>query len=504
MNVRPNPRPPTSRVAVGVVVLALMGLLWVGTARAACSASYTVQSGDTLMAIARRCGVTLASLEQANPQIANPRLIFPGEQITMPGGSIIPITGQQAALTISPTDGQPGTSVEVAGSAFPANSSVSVTISEAGKPPVFSNTVSTDASGGFSLFQAIPTSLPASGIWVIRAGSPTNGGPAASASFQVVAPSSTGTYTTQPGDTLAAIAGRFNTTVLALLTANPTVTDPNQITPGMQIFIPGFNVNVDDQTVYIVKGGDDLTQIAARQGVTLKALEQANQQIVDPDLIFAGTHLIIPGSGLIPITGQQAQVTLAPASGPPSTLVTISGSNFPANASLNLTAGAQGATPAVSTAVTADRNGSFTGQLMIPPATPGGIVWLITVASATSGGPSATAEFQVTAVTSTGLYMVQAGDTLGGVASRFGTTLFGLLRANPDITDPNRIAVGQQIYIPGSTVTVNGQNIYIVKSGDTLRAIAMAQSVGLTALEQANPQITDPGLIFPGDHVILP
>ncbi len=504
MNLRPNPRPPASRVAVGVVVLVLMGLLWVGTARAACSASYTVQSGDTLMAIARRCGVTLASLEQANPQIANPRLIFPGELITMPGGNIIPITGQQAALTISPTDGQPGTSVEVAGSAFPANSPVTATISEAAKPPVYFNTVSTDASGGFSLFLAIPTTPPASGIWVIRAGSPGNGGPAASDSFRVVVPSSTGTYTTQPGDTLAAIAGRFSTTVSALLTANPAVTDPNQISPGMQILIPGFNVNVDGQTVYIVKGGDDLTQIAARQGVPLGALEQANQQIADPDLIFAGTHLTIPGSGLIPITGQQAQLTLTPASGSPSTLVTISGTNFPANASLNLTAGAQGATPTVSTAVAADSNGSFTAQLMIPSAAPGGSVWPVTAASAASGGPSATAEFQVTPVGSTGLYTVQAGDTLAGVASRFGTALFGLLRANPDITDPNRIAVGQQIYIPGSTVTINGQNIYIVKSGDTLRAIAMAQNVALAALEQANPQITDPGLIFPGDHVTLP
>ena len=396
MNLRPNPRPPASRVAVGVAVLGLMGLLWVGTAQAACSASYIVQSGDTLFAIARRCGVTVASLELANPQIANPRLIFPGEQITMPGGSIIPITGQQAALAISPTDGQPGTSVELAASGFPANSAVNVTISEATNPPVYFNTVSTDASGDFSLFLAMPTTPPASGNWVIRASSPTNGGPAASDSFQVVQPSPTGTYTTQPGDTLAAIAGRFNTTVSVLLAANPAVTDPNQISPGEQIFIPGSTVNVDGQTVYIVKGGDDLTQIAARQGVTLEALEQANPQIADPDIIFAGAHLIVPGSGLIPVTGQQAQVTLAPASGGPSTLVTISGSNFPANASLDLTAGVQGATPNFSVVVTTDGNGSFTAQLIIPPSTPVGSVWLIRAASAASGGPSATATFQVT------------------------------------------------------------------------------------------------------------
>ncbi len=395
MNLRPNPRRPTSRIAVGVVVLALMGLLWVGTAQAACSTTYTVQSGDTLMAIARRCGVTLASLEQANPQIANPRLIFPGEQINVPGGSIIPNTGQQAAIAISPTDGQPGTSVELAGSDFPASSPVNVTIFQAGSPPVYFNTVSTDASGDFSLFLTIPATPPASGMWVIQASSPTNGGATASENVQVV-------------------------------------------------------------------------------------------------------------TGLIPITGQQGQLALSPASGSPSTLVTISGSNFPANANLNLTAGAQGATPTFAVPVTADGNGSFTTQLVIPPATPDGSVWLINVASSASGGPSAAAGFQVTTVAPTGLYTVQAGDTLGDLALRFGTTLFGLLRANPDISDPNQIAVGQQIYVPGSIVTINGQNVYIVKSGDTLRAIAAAQNVTLAALEQANPQITDPGLIFPGDHVILP
>ncbi len=448
MKLRPNPRPPTSRVAVGVVVLALMGLLSVGTAQAACSTTYTVQSGDTLMAIARRCGVTLASLEQANPQITNARLIFPGEQVKVPGGSIIPNTGQQAAIAISPTDGQPGTSVEVAGSAFPAGSPVNVTVSEAGGPPVVVNTVSPDTGGNFSLFLTIPATPPASGIWVIRASSSMNGGPSASDNFQVIVPPSGGTYTVRSGDTLLAIAERFNTTISALLTANP--------------------------------------------------------QITDPDLIFAGAQLALPGSGLIPITGQQAQLTLAPAAGGPSTLVTVTGSNFPANASLNLTAGPQGATPTFSVPVTADSSGSFTAQLAIPPATPTGSIWLVTVASGASGGPLATAEFQVTTGAPSGLYTVQAGDTLGDLASRFGTTLFGLVRANPDITDPNQIAVGQQIYIPGSTVTVNGQNIYIVKSGDTLRTIAINHSVSLAALEQANSQIANPGLIFPGDHVILP
>lgn len=45
---------------------------------------YVVQRGDTLSAIARRFGVTLAALIAANPQIRDPNLIFPGQIINIP------------------------------------------------------------------------------------------------------------------------------------------------------------------------------------------------------------------------------------------------------------------------------------------------------------------------------------------------------------------------------------------------------------------------------------
>jgi LysM domain. len=37
-----------------------------------------------LSSIANRFGVSLIALEQANPQITNPSLIFPGQVITIP------------------------------------------------------------------------------------------------------------------------------------------------------------------------------------------------------------------------------------------------------------------------------------------------------------------------------------------------------------------------------------------------------------------------------------
>ena len=50
---------------------------------------------------------------------------------------------------------------------------------------------------------------------------------------------------------------------------------------------------------------------------------------------------------------------------------------------------------------------------------------------------------------STATYTVQSGDTLGGIAKRFGVTVDSLARAN-GITNPNLIRVGMKLTIPGA------------------------------------------------------
>ena len=46
--------------------------------------------------------------------------------------------------------------------------------------------------------------------------------------------------------------------------------------------------------------------------------------------------------------------------------------------------------------------------------------------------------------------------------------------------------------------------IYVVQPGDTLFLIAQRFNVSLQAIEKANPQITDPNLIFPGQQIFIP
>lgn len=48
-----------------------------------------------------------------------------------------------------------------------------------------------------------------------------------------------------------------------------------------------------------------------------------------------------------------------------------------------------------------------------------------------------------------GAYIVQAGDTLGTIANRFGVSIESILAANP-LTDPNVLEVGQTIVVPGA------------------------------------------------------
>ena len=64
-------------------VLALGPILGAGAVSAA--ASYTVSGNDTMWLISQKQGVSLDSLIAANPQVANPNIIWPGMVLNIPG-----------------------------------------------------------------------------------------------------------------------------------------------------------------------------------------------------------------------------------------------------------------------------------------------------------------------------------------------------------------------------------------------------------------------------------
>ena len=90
-------------------------------------------------------------------------------------------------------------------------------------------------------------------------------------------------------------------------------------------------------------------------------------------------------------------------------------------------------------------------------------------------------------------YVVQAGDTLSGIAARFGTTVAELVSLN-NISNPNLIYVGQVLKIPSSG---NSSRTYTVQAGDTLSGIAAKFGTTVANLVTLN-NISDPNLIYVG------
>lgn len=98
----------------------------------------------------------------------------------------------------------------------------------------------------------------------------------------------------------------------------------------------------------------------------------------------------------------------------------------------------------------------------------------------------------------TGTYTVQSGDTLSGIASKFDTT-YQTLAAINSIGDPNRIFPGQVLKVTGQA---SPQNTYYVQAGDTLSGIAAKFGTTVSALVQAN-EISNPNVIYVGQKIVL-
>ncbi len=98
------------------------------------------------------------------------------------------------------------------------------------------------------------------------------------------------------------------------------------------------------------------------------------------------------------------------------------------------------------------------------------------------------------------IYTVQRGNTLSQIASTYGVSVSHIVEIN-NIANPNLIYPGQKLRITESTNTnlnpVIQNNFYTVQTGDTLSGIARRYGISTQYLVRLNG-IRNPNLIYPG------
>lgn len=229
----------------------------------------------------------------------------------------------------------------------------------------------------------------------------------------------------------------------------------------------------------VVRPGETLSEIAERHGVSLTRLMQANG-ITNPDLVEAGTRLVIPGSGDSSGGGNRGAGTVTVQPG--DTLSDI-----------------------------ADRHGLSLNRLMQlngisnPDLVVAG--QRLVVGSSSRRPAAAPAPALPTAP-----YTVKSGETLSEIADRFGTSTERLIQLN-GISDPNLVMAGTRLAIPGrpssrpsgsGSRTAGGSRPqhHVVQPGENLSTIADRYGMSADRLIAIN-NISDPDLVWSGARLKL-
>lgn len=100
------------------------------------------------------------------------------------------------------------------------------------------------------------------------------------------------------------------------------------------------------------------------------------------------------------------------------------------------------------------------------------------------------------------IYIVQPGDSLSSIASRFNISLTDLMAAN-GITDPNQLTAGQQLTIPGLSGVSGILNTRFINFGDSYRSLIRQTQVPQDLFRRLN-RVVSPSEFYVGVNMIIP
>ena len=243
----------------------------------------------------------------------------------------------------------------------------------------------------------------------------------------------------------------------------------------------------------VVNPGETLSEIADRNGVSLKRLMQANG-LTDPSKLAIGQTLVIPG-------GRQ-------------------GSGGWSSSSANR-GSSRGGTITVRDGDTlsgiADRAGISVNRLMRLNgiSDPDKLTVGQSLVVSGSGSSGYSSQAAPAKPLPTAPYTVKKGETVSELAERFGTTTNRLLQLN-NISDPKLLVAGKRIAIPGrpstapasspisssGTAGASKTSEHVVQSGESLSHIADRHNTSVDRLAALN-KLADPDFVVAGTRIKL-
>lgn len=250
---------------------------------------YTVKSGDSLWGISKKYGITVDELKQANNLTSN--LLSIGQNLLIPTKESEATTNEyivQKGDTLYGIANKFNTTVDNLKSINNLTTD-SLSIGQVLKLPG-SSTISTDTytvKSGDSLY-AIAKKYNTT-VDTLKSLNNLTSNTLSIGQVLKLPATSTDTYTVKSGDTLYAIANKYNTTVDALKSLNNLTS--NTLSIGQTLKIPNSNSNSDNVT-YTVKKGDSLYSIAEEFGTTVAELTKLNN--LSTTVLSIGQKLLLP------------------------------------------------------------------------------------------------------------------------------------------------------------------------------------------------------------------